>query len=118
MGLVKTCSSLAELTRPEHALKLFLRFVLAKAAVGYGLDVMLSVFRVAQGVISTILTRSGMAGGSAASLPQEIEDLINSVGFWDSIPLWAVTLLGGLFITVLSFLLILTVYARLFKRYF
>ena len=118
MGLVKTCSSLAELKRPEHALKLFLRFVLAKAAVGYGLDVMLSVFRVAQGVISTILTRSGMAGGSAASLPQEIEDLINSVGFWDSIPLWAVTLLGGLFITVLSFLLILTVYARLCKQYF
>ena len=118
MGLVKTCSGLAELKRPEHALKLFLRFVLAKAAVGYGLDVMLAVFRVAQGVISTILARSGMAGGAAASLPQEIEDLINSVGFWDSIPLWAVTLLGGLFITVLSFLLILTVYARLFKLYF
>lgn len=44
-------------------------------------------------------------------------DKINNVGFWDSIPLWAVTLLGGLFITVLSFIMILTVYSRLFKLY-
>ena len=33
------------------------------------------------------------------------------MGFWDSIPLWAVTLLGGLFITVLAIIMILTVYS-------
>ena len=48
---------------------------------------------------------------------EEIIDKINNVGFWDSIPLWAVTLLGGLFITVLSFIMILTVYSRMFKLY-
>lgn len=40
---------------------------------------------------------------------------INNVGFWDSIPLWAVTLIGGLLITVLSFTMILTVYGRMFS---
>jgi hypothetical protein len=39
------------------------------------------------------------------------------VGFWASIPLWLVTLLGSLFITVLAFIMILTVYGRFFKIY-
>jgi len=51
------------------------------------------------------------------SLPQSIIDAINNCGFFESIPLWAVTLLGGLFVTVLSFILILTVYGRFFKLY-
>jgi hypothetical protein len=38
-------------------------------------------------------------------------------GFFESIPLWAVTLIGSLFITVLSFIMIMTVYGRFFKLY-
>lgn len=110
VGVVKTCSSAADLKRPEHAFKLFIRFALAKAAVTYGLDLMLAIFQIIQGMVSTIITRSGLSGNSDAALPQEIIDKIDQVGFWDSIPLWAVTLLGGLFITVLSFVMILTVY--------
>lgn len=101
--------------RPEHAFKLFIRFVLAKAAVGYGLDLMLAVFQIVQGMVSTIINESGLTGTSGTTLPQEIIDKINQVGFWDSIPLWAVTLLGSLFITILSFIMILTVYSRMFK---
>ena len=108
---------LADLKRPEAAFKMFIRFVLAKAAVGYGLDLMLAVFKIIQGMVSTIITQSGLSGSSGTTLPQEIIDKINNVGFWDSIPLWAVTLLGGLFITVLAFIMILTVYSRLFKLY-
>ena len=117
VGVVKTCSSVADLKRPEHALKLFVRFALAKAAVTYGLDLMLAVFRIVQGMVSTIITQSGLSGSTGTTLPQEIIDKINDVGFWDSIPLWAVTLLGGLFITVLSFIMIMTVYGRFFKLY-
>ncbi len=117
VGVVKTCSSAADLKRPEHAFKLFIHFALAKAAVTYGLDLMLAIFQIIQGMVSTIITRSGLSGNSDAALPQEIIDKINQVGFWDSIPLWAVTLLGGLFITVLSFVMILTVYSRMFKLY-
>ena len=81
------------------------------------LDLMLAVVRIVQGMVSTIITQSGLSGSTGTTLPQEIIDKINDVGFWDSIPLWAVTLLGGLFITVLSFIMILTVYSRMFKLY-
>ena len=42
---------------------------------------------------------------------------IEDCGFFESIPLWAVTLIGGLFIWVLSFVMILSVYGRFFKLY-
>ena len=81
----------------------------------YGLELMLAVFSIVQGMVSTIITQSGSSGMSSVSLPQELIDAINNVGFWDSIPLWAVTLIGGLLITVLSFTMILTVYGRMFS---
>ena len=51
------------------------------------------------------------------TLPSEIASAVENVGFWASIPLWLVTLLGSLFITVLAFIMILTVYGRFFKIY-
>ena len=92
-----------------------IRFALAKGAVTYGLELMLAVFSIVQGMVSTIITQSGSSGMSSVSLPQELIDAINNVAFWDSIPLWAVTLIGGLLITVLSFTMILTVYGRMFS---
>ena len=115
VGVMKTCGSFVEVKKPEHALKLFIRFALAKGAVTYGLELMLAVFSIVQGMVSTIITQSGNSGMSSVTLPQELIDAINNVGFWDSIPLWAVTLIGGLLITVLSFTMILTVYGRMFS---
>lgn len=114
-GVVKTCGTFVEAKRPEQALKLFIRFALAKAAVTYGLDLMLAIFQIVQGMVSTVINQSGVSGMSAVILPQDLIDAINEVGFWDSIPLWAVTLIGGLLITVLSFVMILTVYGRMFS---
>ena len=112
---MKTCGSFVEVKKPEHALKLFIRFALAKGAVTYGLELMLAVLSIVQGMVSTIITQSGSSGMSSVTLPQKLVDAINNVGFWDSIPLWAVTLIGGLLITVLSFTMILTVYGRMFS---
>jgi hypothetical protein len=117
VGVVKTLGSFTELKRPEIAVKMFIRFALAKAAVTYGLELMTALFGVAQGLMSTIMDASGVGGGASAVLPPEIIDAIESVGFFESIPLWAVTLIGGLFITVLSFIMIMTVYGRFFKLY-
>lgn len=50
-------------------------------------------------------------------LPTEIVTAVEDCGFFESIPLWAVTLIGGLFITVLSFIMIMSVYGRFFKLY-
>ena len=95
VGVMKTCGSFVEVKKPEHALKLFIRFALAKGAVTYGLELMLAVFSIVQGMVSTIITQSGNSGMSSVTLPQELIDAINNVGFWDSIPLWAVGLRDG-----------------------
>lgn len=114
-GVVKTSANLGEIKRPEHALKLFLRFAIAKGVVTYGLELMMAIFTIVQGVISKIVVTSGVAGASKTTLPQEMIDAIEDCGFFESIPLWAVTLIGSLFVTVLSFIIILTVYGRFFK---
>ena len=116
IGVVRTCTNFSELKRPEQAVKLFLRFAIAKGIVTYGLELMLAVFRIIQGIVSTIMAKSSFQA-SAMTLPQEIITAIEDCGFFESISLWAVTILGGLFVTVLSFILILTVYGRFFKLY-
>ena len=116
IGVVRTCTNFSELKRPEQALKLSLRFAIAKGIVTYGLDLMLAVFKIIQGIVTTIMSKTSFQASSMA-LPQEIIDAVNNCGFFESIPLWAVTILGGLFVTVLSFILILTVYGRFFKLY-
>ena len=117
IGVVKTCSSLADVKKPEHALKLFVRFAIAKAVVTYGLDIMLAIFKIVQGLMSTIMETAGLGTITKTVLPQEIITAVKDCGFFESIPLWAVTLIGGLFVTVLSFIMILTVYGRFFKLY-
>lgn len=118
VGVVETCASYADMKRPEMAVKMFVRFALSKGAIGYGLELMMALFTIIQGIVSTIMTSSGLSGSSQAlTLPEEMVESIESVGLLDSIPLWIVTLIGSLFITVLSFLMILTVYGRLFKMY-
>ena len=117
VGVMKTCGSFAEVKKPEHALKLFIRFAIAKGVVTYGLELMMAVFKIIQGVVSTIMNSAGLGGATQSTLPQAMIDAINSCGFFESIPLWAVTLIGGLFVTVISFIMILSVYGRFFKLY-
>lgn len=59
---MKTCSSYLDVKKPEHAVKLFIRFALAKGAVGYGLELMMALFSVIQGMVSTIMQNSGFGG--------------------------------------------------------
>jgi hypothetical protein len=116
-GIAKTCTSIQEIRKPEHALRYFIRFALAKGLITYGMDIMLSLLEIAQGVISTIMTSSGLDQSAEFILPDDLIEAIDNVGFFDSIPLWAISLIGTLFITVLSFVMILTVYGRFFKLY-
>lgn len=115
IGVMKTCGSLTEVKRPEHALRLFVRFALAKGVITYGMDLMLALLDIVQGVISTIMQAAGFGQPQSAVLPSEIVSAIEDCGFFESIPLWAVTLIGGLFIWVLSFQMILSVYGRFSK---
>ena len=117
VGVVRTCGSFTDVKKPEHALKLFIRFAIAKGVITYELELMLALFDIVQGTISTIMTSAGFGTPNQTTLPAEMVTTIESCGFFESIPLWAVTLIGGLFITVLSFIMIMTVYGRFFKLY-
>ena len=113
----KTCGSFTDMKKPEHVVKAFIRFALAQGAVMSGMELLTAIFSIVQGIVTNIMSHSGMAGGTVTELPSEIVDKIEAVGMLESIPLWIVTLLGSLLITVLSFVMILTVYGRMFKLY-
>ena len=117
VGVVKTCGSFTEVKRPEHALKIFIRFAIAKGVVTYGLELMMALFNIIQGMTSTIMQTAGFGSTEDTVLPDEIIEAVEDCGFFESIPLWAVTLIGGLFITVLSFIMIMSVYGRFFRLY-
>ena len=117
VGVVKTCGSFTEVKRPEHALKIFIRFAIAKGVVTYGLELMMALFNIIQGVTSTIMQTAGFGSTEDTVLPDEIIVAVEDCGFFESIPLWAVTLIGGLFITVLSFIMIMSVYGRFFRLF-
>ncbi len=115
VGVVKTTTNFAEIKRPEVALKLFIRFAIAKTVVGYSMDILTGIFKIGHGILNNI---SGHAGGvltTGITLPDAIAQKINQCSFLDSIPLWIVALIGALLVTVLSFVMILTVYSRIFK---
>ena len=116
-GVVKTCGSFAELKKPEHALKLFVRFAIAKALITHGMELMLAILSIVQGVISTIMNAAGFGTPDTITMPAELVSIIEDMGFFESIPVWAVTLIGSLIVWVLSFVMILSVYGRFFKLY-
>ena len=91
VGVMKTCGSFAEVKKPEHALKLFIRFALAKGIVTYGLELMMALFNIVQGLISTIMNAAGFGSAAQTVLPQEIVTAVEDCGFFESIPLWALS---------------------------
>lgn len=117
MGVFQLAAGFRELQRPEFALRHFIRFLLAKVAVASSLELITAIYGICGGVVDTVMGGIGSAASTAATLPTQIVSAIEDVGFLESIPLWLVSLLGTLLITVLSFVLILTVYGRFFKIY-
>ena len=117
MSIFQSAVSFRDLKRPEFALRYFIRFLLAKVAVGSAMEIMNGIFTVCGGIVQTVMGSIGGLAAASVSVPQEIVDAVEGVGFLASIPLWLVSLLGSLFITVLSFILILTVYGRFFRLY-
>ena len=117
VGIFQSAASFRDFQRPEFALRHFIRFILAKTAIGYGMELMLAIFNICGGIVQSIMGGVGGMASAAVSVPQEMVDTIESIGFLESIPLWLVTVLGSLFITILSFILIMTVYGRFFRLY-
>jgi hypothetical protein len=117
MSVFKSTASFRDFQRPEYALKHFIRFVAAKVAITYALDIMTVIYTICGGIVESIAASVGGIGGAAVTLPGAIETAVEDAGFWASIPLWLVTILGSLFITVMAFIMIMSVYGRFFRLY-
>jgi len=115
IGLVKTTTSMKEIKRPEVALRLFIRFALAKAAVTYGMDIVTGFFDISQGIVAQIA--GGIGSPTQATIPQEIVDAVDGMSWLSSFGLWAVSLLGSLVVIVLSLVMLYTVYSRFIRLY-
>ena len=118
MAIFQSAASFKDFQRPEFALRHLVRFIAAKVAVGSAMEIMTTIFSICGGIVQSVMGSVGGMVGASVTMPQEIIDAIEDVGFLASIPLWLVSLLGSLFITVMSFILILTVYGRFFRLYF
>lgn len=117
ISIFRSTANFRDFRRPEQALRFFIRFVATKAAVTYGMDIMTTIFTICGGIVSSVAGNIGEITGASAALPETIKTAIGEVRFLASIPLWIVTILGSVFVTVLSFIMILTVYSRFFKLY-
>ena len=117
MGVFQSAASFRDLQRPEYALRLFIRFIAAKVAVSSAMEIMTTIFSICGGVVQSVMDGVGGMATAGVSVPQDMVDAIENVGFLASIPLWLVAMLGNLFITILSFILIMTVYGRFFRLY-
>ena len=117
MSIFKSTASFRDFQRPEYALKHFIRFVAAKTAITYAMDIMVAIYTICGGVVEYIAGGMGGFGAVSVTLPAAIETAVEEAGFWASIPLWLVTILGSLFITVMSFIMIMSVYGRFFRLY-
>ena len=84
IGMVKTCGSFTDVKKPEHALKLFVRFALAKGVITYGMELMLALFNIVQGTISTIMNAAGFGTPEQTTLPAEMVTTIEDCGFFDN----------------------------------
>lgn len=118
MAIFQSAASFKDFQRPEFVLRHLICFIAAKVAVGSAMELMTTIFSICGGIVQSVMGSVGGMAGASVTMPQEIIDAIEDVGFLASIPLWLVSLLGSLFITVMSFILILTVYGRFFRLYF
>lgn len=117
-GIVKTYGSFGEIKRPEVAVRLFVRFVLAQFVVTNALDLMQDLIGIACGLVSSVMTASGFTSeGAAMALPEEISNAASNLGIIAGLGAWLLSFVCMLVITVLSFFMLLTVYARFFKIY-
>lgn len=117
MSIFKSTASFRDFQRPEYALRHFIRFVSAKVLITYAMDIMVALYDICGGVVEKIAGSLGGIGSATVTLPSVIESAVEDAGFWASIPLWLVTILGSLFITIMTFIMIMSVYGRFFRLY-
>ena len=118
IGVIKTCGSFAELRKPETAVKVFIRFAIAKALIDNCLTLLVDFVTIVQGIISKVTASSSIGTALEFTIPSEVQSNFESIGILDgAIPIWAVCFIAHLAFIVIGIVLLLTVYGRFFRIY-
>ena len=118
VGVIKTCGSFAELKKPETAVKVFIRFAIAKALIDNGLSIMINFVTIVQGIISDVTSSSSIGTALEFAIPSDVQTTFEGIGILDgAIPVWAVCFISHLAMIVIGIVLLLTVYGRFFRIY-
>ncbi len=118
IGVIKTCGSFAELKKPETAVKVFIRFAIAKALIDNCLDILVDFVTIVQGVISKITASSSIGTALEFTIPSEVQSTFDGIGILDgAIPIWAVCFIAHIALIVIAIVMLLTVYGRFFRIY-
>lgn len=118
VGVIKTCGSFAELRKPETAVKVFIRFAIAKYLIDNCLTLLVDFVTIVQGIISKVTGASSIGTALEFTIPSEVQSTFEGIGILDgAIPIWAVCFIAHLAFIVVGLVLLLTVYGRFFRIY-
>lgn len=118
VGVIKTCGSFAELRKPETAVKVFIRFAIAKYLIDNCLTLLVDFVTIVQGIISKVTESSSIGTALEFTIPSEVQSTFEGIGILDgAIPIWAVCFIAHLAFIVVGLVLLLTVYGRFFRIY-
>ena len=118
VGVIKTCGSFAELKKPETAVKVFIRFIIAKWLIDNCLSILVNFVTIVQSIISSVTSASSIGTALEFAIPSDVQTTFEGIGILDgAIPVWAVCFISHLAMIVISIVLLLTVYGRFFRIY-
>ena len=118
VGVIKTCGSFAELKKPETAVKVFIRFIIAKWLIDNCLSILVNFVTIVQSIITSVTSTSSIGTALEFAIPSDVQTTFEGIGILDgAIPVWAVCFISHLAMIVISIVLLLTVYGRFFRIY-
>ena len=118
IGVIKTCGSFAELKKPETAVKVFIRFCVAKWLIDNCLSILVNFVTIIQSIISDVTETSSIGTALEFAIPSDVQSTFEGIGILDgAIPVWAVCFISHLAMIVIAIVLLLTVYGRFFRIY-
>ena len=117
IGMLKSGMTVQDFKRPETAFKPLLRLAVANAFTNASMSIMILVFQVIQGLMSTVASY-----GSASfvlRVPSEVKEAIDDTSMfsWDGIRVGLVGLLLMLGIYVMAIIITVVVWGRFIKLY-
>ena len=118
-SLIRESVSFSDMKRPENILRLFLRYIIAKAVITYGMTLMGTIYKIAGGIVSKIhsVGFENLYTGRGAGMPEVVQNAISQLPWYSSLVCVIFAVITFVVVVVLSVTVMLTVYSRFFKLY-